>query len=319
MFTTLVSLFLSVFGALRAAPLYYSRILTIGNTIWASLGDRTATIGTLPGITTSTPVFRLPPSHVVPTLPAGTSTQYFGASLALLLAVFTTTLVFSGIIWRLRALSLAPGDDDTPFMHAGGPEKIRHTVIDFSGATYHGTMITSDVELAGLFAGSADANTPFQHETPTAPSSCAASREDLEYLTLAESSETVSPPVAPTSVLPPPTTVNPTTVPVELAPAIEEHDGEWDTWTNHRRRRPPRVQAPPSARASRSRSLSVFATSRTSHRPISGRLAASPAPTSLAPSPRRSSIAAPSSTQTTARSVASQNRFSALEVFEVEE
>lgn len=316
MFTTLVSLFLSVFGALRAAPLYYSRILTIGSTIWASLGDGTATIGTLPGVITSTPVFRLPPSHVVPTLPAGTSTQYLGASLALLLAVSTTTLVLSGIIWRLRALSLAPSNDD---MHAGDPEKIRHTIIDFSGVTYNGNMITSDVDLAGLFAGSTGPSTPFQHETPAAPS-CAASHEDLEHPTLAESSKTVSPPVAPTSVLPPSASVNPTTVPVKLAPAIEEHeDGEWDTWTNHRRRRPPRVQAPPSARAWRSRSLSVFATSRTSHRPISGRLAASPAPTSLAPSPRRSSIAAPFSTQTTARSVASQNRFSALEVFEVEE
>lgn len=175
MFTTLVSLFLSVFGALRAAPLYYSRILTIGSTIWASLGDGTATIGTLPGVITSTPVFRLPPSHVVPTLPARTSTQYLGASLALLLAVSTTTLVLSGIIWRLRALSLAPGHDD---MHAGNPEKIRHTIIDFSGVTYNGNMITSDVDLAGLFAGSTDPSTPFQHETPAAPSERASPRQE---------------------------------------------------------------------------------------------------------------------------------------------
>lgn len=333
MFTTLISIFLSVFGALRAAPLYYSRILTLGNTVWAGLGDRTSTIDTLPGIIPSTPIFRLPPSPVVPTLPAGTLPQCLGPSLVLLLAALTTTCVFSSVIWRLRAFSLALGDSDAHFMHAGDPEK--HTIIDFSGVTYHGTMTASDVDLAaGFFAGSTDTlsthldpslpvidashgcSTPtIPHETPAAPS-CAA-----EHPTLTESSKTTSgsPPVAPTSVLPPPTAVNPTTVPVEPAPAIEEHDDDgWDTWTNHRRRRPPRLQAPPSARAWRVRSLSVYATSRTSHRPISGRLAASTAPTSVAPSPRRSSVAAPRPTQTTARSVASQNRFSALEVFEVE-
>ncbi|EIW61344.1 uncharacterized protein TRAVEDRAFT_44161 [Trametes versicolor FP-101664 SS1] len=243
MFTTLISIFLSVFGALRAAPLYYSRILTLGNTVWAGLGDRTATIDTLPGIIPSTPVFRLPPSPVVPTLPAGTLPQCLGPSLVLLLAVLTTTFVFSGVIWRLRAFSLALGDHDTHFMHAGDLEK--HTIIDFSGVTYNGRMTTSDVDLAGFFAGSADtlsthldpslpvtdaprgcATPTIPHETPAAPS-CAAERP-----TLTESSKTTSgsPSVTPTSVLPPPTAVNPTTVPVEPATAIEEHHDDGATF-----------------------------------------------------------------------------------------
>lgn len=119
MLTTLVSIFLTIFGALRAAPLYYSRILTLGNTFFAATSiDHLR----LSGITTGTPVLRLSPSPVHHTLPAGapTPSDFLGPSLALLAAILTITLVLSGVICHLRALALARGNDLTS-MHAGDP------------------------------------------------------------------------------------------------------------------------------------------------------------------------------------------------------
>ncbi|OJT03715.1 hypothetical protein TRAPUB_1928 [Trametes pubescens] len=326
MLTTLVSIFLSIFGALRAAPLYYSRILTLGSTLLASLGDGTVlpTIDSLSATNARTPVrvLRLPPSLVRLTLPGSPPSHLVGPLLALLAAIVTITVVLSGFIWHLRTLALAlTGSCDDTSINAGDPEKILYTIIDFSGVTYNGNVLTSDVELAGLFAGTTvlDPSLPFdahisstpifKFEAPAASPQCTVGREDHENVTLASSESTSSllpptPPPTPVST-PSSTTIDLVAALVELTSAIEEDEEDtWDTWTNRRRRRPP-TRAPPSdPRAWRSRSLSVFATPRTS-RPLF-----SPAKQPLRPLPTR--------TRTT-RSVASYNKFSVLEMLDAEE
>ncbi len=326
MLTTLVSILLSIFGALRAAPLYYSRILTLGNTLLASLGDGTVlpTIDSLSATNARTPVrvLRLPPSLVRLTLPGAPPSHLVGPLLALLAAVITITVVLSGFIWHLRTVALVLNSADTS-INAGDPEKILYTIIDFSGVTYNGNVLTSDIELAGLFGGSTvldpslpfDTHIPstpiFKFEAPAASPQCTVGREDHENVTLASSESTSSllpptPPPTPVST-PSSTTIDLVAALVELTSAIEEdldEEDTWDTWTNRRRRRPP-TRAPPSdPRAWRSRSLSVFATSRTS-RPLF-----SPVQRPLRPLPTRTR---------TNRSVASYNKFSVLEMLDAEE
>lgn len=343
MFTALISLFISIFGALRAAPIYYARILTLGSTFnsYATLDDSTTTIRVIDGFS-STPVPRLPPSPVFHTLPTGVSSNSLAHSLAFLAAVFVITTFCYGIIWHLRTSTLALGNDDTN-MQAGDPGKMHHLVIDLSGVTYNGLMLASDVEFqAGLLAAltsmplessppvdsHAASTQTSEHNTLDAPS-CVVNREDSKNAAPASSKATSTP----TSVPPKFEAIDQcVTVPAEPTPADEEDkDDAWDTWTNRRHRRPPR-QAPPSASIltpSRTRSSSI-STSRTSDTLFSSASAASTAPTSAASS-RRSSIAAysPGAKRSasafntlpvrTTRSVSSHNRFAVLEVFEVAE
>ncbi|OJT15033.1 hypothetical protein TRAPUB_8476 [Trametes pubescens] len=344
MLTTLVSIFLSIFGALRAAPLYYTRVLTLGSAFksYATLDDSTTTTIRVIDSFSSTPVLRMPPSPVLLTLPTGVSSDSLAHSLAFLAAVFVITIFFFGIIWHLRTSTLALGNDDTN-MQAGDSEKMHHLVIDLSGVTYNGHMLASDVKFqAGLLADLT--SMPLESSPPVDlhaasmqtsehdaldPPSCVVSREDSKNDFPASSKATS----APTYVPPKSEAIDCVTVPAEPTPADEEDDDDaWDTWTNRRHRRPPR-QAPLSASIptpSRTRSSSVNSTLRTSDTLFSSVSAASTAPTSAASS-RRSSIAAfsPGAKRSasafnslpirTTRSVTSHNRFLALEVFEVAE
>ncbi|KAL1940268.1 hypothetical protein VTO73DRAFT_9220 [Trametes versicolor] len=342
MFTALISLFISIFGALRAAPIYYARVLTLGSTFnsYATLDDSTTTIRVIDSFS-GTPVLRQPPSPVFHTLPTGVSSNSLAHSLAFLTAVFIITTFFYGIIWHLRTSTLALGNDDTN-MQAGDPGKMHHLVIDLSGVTYNGLMSASDAEFqAGLLAAltsmplessppvdlHAASTQTSEHNTLDAPS-CVVNREDSKNAAPASSKATSTP----TSVPPKSEAIDCVTVPAEPTPAYEEDDdGVWDTWTNRRHRRPPRQAPPPASILTRSHTRSSsISTSRTSDTLFSSASAASTAPTSAASS-RRSSIAAfspgakhsgsafnPLPVRTT-RSVSSHNRFAVLEVFEVAE
>ncbi|KAI0360228.1 hypothetical protein OH77DRAFT_1586827 [Trametes cingulata] len=356
MFTTLITFFLTVLGALRASPLY-SHILSLGDGLrvtdrsWFSpvvslpLLEKTATsLGTQTGNGTLNLVFfgspliltlpssptllSLPSLPLLLTLPAATrirSSLY--PELVLLLAYLSGFLiVLGGLFWHLRATLVTTCEtcDDCESQIRDGV-----TVLTF-GLAYSGGAYTAS-ELVGIL------------DTSAAPA-LAIIREPKSKKAKTASTTTAVSATTAKAATPPPTSQETIAATLRasapLAPLVSEEDqgGAWQTWTNNRKRRPPRRPPPPSAlRAFPSRSTSVLSASRTSDTLFSSISSTSTTPTSVALS-RRPSIAkspsphkpTPSPSPSTVRirthdtdtptiAIASYNKFSVLEVYEVAE
>ncbi|KAI0366132.1 hypothetical protein BV20DRAFT_982130 [Pilatotrama ljubarskyi] len=315
MFTTLITFFLTVLGALRATPLYY-HILTLGDGLrvtsrsWFSgavslpLLEKTATSLGNPtgnGILVSRPPLvltlpasptrlSLPPLPLLLTLPAGSSTySSLYPELVLLLAYLSGfSLVLGGLFWHLRAtLCETCGDCER--------QSTDCAVVFTFGSAYSGKVYESSDKLAGI-PDSSEA-TPTTSSEPCegpAPSEAVIQPITQHKRETANPSkvETTSPtaPVEPVTP-PPPAPQVPTATLHASAPlaqlVAEDDEGPWSTWTNKRKRRPPRRPPPPSAlSALPSRSSSVLSTSRTSDTLFSAMSSTSTAPTSVASSRR---------------------------------
>ncbi|KAI0351692.1 hypothetical protein OH77DRAFT_1592581 [Trametes cingulata] len=355
MFTTLISFFLAVLGALRASPLY-SHILSLGDGLrvtgrsWfspvvslpllekttTSLGTQTGN-GTLNLVLFGSPLIHslpappillsLPPLPLLLTLPAGTRDHsLLHPELVLLLAYLSGFLIIlGGLVWHLRAAFITSCRACRDCEHQVGDGAV---VLTFGLANSGGTYTAS--ELVGVL------------DSSTAPAIPPARKPKTKK---AKAASSVAPvPATTAKVAPPPLTSQEAIAATlrasaPLAPLVPEEDqgGAWQTWTNNRKRRPPRRPPPPSAlRAFPSRSSSVLSTSRTSDTLFSSISSTSTAATSVASS-RRPSVAAPSAhkptpspshstvriqthdTDTPTIAIASYNKFSVLEVYEVEE
>ncbi|KAI0351719.1 hypothetical protein OH77DRAFT_847554 [Trametes cingulata] len=271
-------------------------------------------------------ILSLPPLPLLLTLPAGTRHHSsLHPELVLLLAYLSGFLIIlGGLVWHLRAAFITSCRACSDCERQIGDGAV---VLTF-GLAYSGGAYTAS-ELVGVLDSSA---TPAI--APIRESRCKAKAASTATAVSATTAKVAAPP--PTSQETIAATLRAS---APLAPLVPEEDqgGAWQTWTNHRKRRPPRRPPPPNAlRAFPSRSSSVLSTSRTSDTLFSSQSSISTAPTSIAPS-RRASIATPSPQKTTLSpshstvririrdsdtptiAIASYNKFSVLEVYEVEE
>ncbi|KAI0822537.1 hypothetical protein BC628DRAFT_1388984 [Trametes gibbosa] len=315
MFTTLITLFLSIFGALRASPLY-SGILTLGNgftgrgsgfncaSVLPLLDSEAAIIaGKLLGNGTPARIFHwplsLPSPPVLLTLSAGTLGRpdaYHDLISVLTLAALVglTILVPIKAILSLRAWVLAAPSVDT----------IDHVaaVIYVSGSPYEGDVFSAWNDLAGVLDASMSSAMSSIY-TPTAAPSSYVPTPHIPSGKKAKRPRTISraPPLQPAVIAQPAPAAPPWNMAIatEVEPSSVHADDDntgWQTWTTQRRRRPPRHLPPPasSLSSSSSRSSSVCSTPSTSASLFSYGSLASTAPTT-APSSRRSSFRTSSS------------------------
>ncbi|KAI0671403.1 hypothetical protein C8Q78DRAFT_1028759 [Trametes maxima] len=343
MLTTLVTLFLTVFGALRAFPLH-AGVLTLGNGLqvksWAIcailvplLDDKTSVLtGTSigSGFSYTLPlVLSLPAPPLLLTLPSGISDDYHTHHLYYLL---THILLVIGslacTLWYLRTAYLVDPTVDN---------QLSLTLNDLTfGNPYTGNTFEASTQLAGVLEHSSTVTT---NEASTSPSGDSAVRPPQKPQRSKSKSKkskvTVVPSPSPSPITPatraePSTSLHSVDASSDSTPfpLNNNDDGDWKTWTNKRQRRPSKRAPPPPTRPQRrahSRSSSTLSSSYTSDSLFSTTSTASTAPTSVASS-RRSSFATslppkplPSSSFTwtkprTPPSIVSHNKFSVLEV-----
>ncbi|KAI0671398.1 hypothetical protein C8Q78DRAFT_1028740 [Trametes maxima] len=343
MFTALITLFLTVLGALRASPLY-AGVLTLGNGLQVKSWFICATV-LVPllydkaSILTSTSlgngfsyalplVLSLPAPPLLLTLPSGISdddhTHHLYYSLTLILLVIGS---LACTLWYLRTTYLVDPVVDN---------RLGLTLNDPTfGNPYTGNTFEASSQLAGVLDHFSMVTT---NEASTSPSGDFAVRPPQKHQKSkhrSKSKVTVVPSPSPSPITPAARIEHSTALPsVDAssgptpAPLNNDDDGDWKTWTNKRQRRLSKRAPPPPTRSQRrahSRSSSTLSSSYTSDSLFSTTSTASTAPTSVASS-RRSSFATslppkPSSPSpfiwTKPRpppSIVSYNRFSVLEV-----
>ncbi|KAI0649465.1 hypothetical protein C8Q79DRAFT_514528 [Trametes meyenii] len=339
MFTTLITLFLTVLGALRASPLYAS-VLTLGNGLQVKswficailvplLDDKASVLtGTSPGngFSYSLPlVLSLPAPPLLLTLPSGPSDDDCRNYLYHLLIL--VLLVASGlfcVIWHLRTAYLddfAVGDQLSPILEG----------LTF-GNPYTGDTFEASSELAGVLEPSSTNSTVSASTTSNEVASAVRSnkprkskRKKSKVAVVPLSSPSPTFPVACNEPSTYTHSVDTNSDPVPT-PLNDDDDGDWKTWTNKQQRRSSKRAPPPTARSQQcahSRSSSTLSSSYTSDSLFSTTSTASTSPTSVASS-RRSSFATslppkPSSSFTRTKprppaSIVCYNKFSVLEV-----
>ncbi|KAI0822553.1 hypothetical protein BC628DRAFT_669182 [Trametes gibbosa] len=336
MFTTLITLFLSIFGALRASHLY-SGILTLGNggswfdgaAVLPLLDSEAAIItGELFGNGTPARIFHwplplplplplsLPAPPVILSLPSppvllalsagtlGHPDAYHDLISVLTLAALVglTILVPIKAILSLRAwVRAAPSVDTIDHVAA---------VIYVSGSPYKGDMFSAWNDLAGVLDANLSSAMSTSIDIPVAaPSVPPAAARKPRIKKTKDGRPTSIVAVAsrdiPAAVLisPPEAPALPSNIGIaaEVEPSNVHADDDstgWQRWTTQRRRRPPRRLSLSASCLcpSSSRSSSVFSTSSTSTSLFSSGSSASTAATT-APSSRRCSFAVSSSSK----------------------
>ncbi|KAI0671394.1 hypothetical protein C8Q78DRAFT_1153135 [Trametes maxima] len=346
MLTGLITLFLTVIGALRASPLYAGVVLTLGNGLQVKswficavlvplLDDKASTLtGTSfgNGFSYSLPlVLSLPAPPLILTLPSGISDDYHTHHLYYLLILIL--LVIGNLactLWYLRTTYLVDPAVDN---------QLSLTLNDLTfGNPYTGNTFEASTQLAGVLEHSSTVATSAASTAPSSDSAvCPPQKPQKSKSKSKKSKITVVPSPSPSPIIPaartePSTSLHSVDASRDSTPFplnnLTDDDSDWKTWTNKRQRRSSKRAPPPPTRSQRrahSRSSSTLSSSYTSDSLFSTTSSASTAPTSVASS-RRSSFAtsltpkpSPSSSFIWTKprpppNIVSYNKFSVLEV-----